>query len=177
MNIPNLPTDNLYKFIAIFGLILIIATMVLMSFQFKIIESDFSEIRAKESLHKDYTKGKEDSLLVVLHSPIKKYDAEDSLFLAAENLKTNYERFKFKILEDLVFLTGFVGIFLTFSGFYLWFINYQLYQDLIILKQSGYEIKDWNLEKRKIKNRMDTIALVFMSCLLILVLYFIYRGF
>lgn len=133
MNIPNLPTDNLYKFAAIFGLVLIVFS----SFMFnQTIDNAYQfedNLNAKTELHKL------DSLQI---------QNTDSLSIAKTKIQIekDYKQYKrivkripslFKLYVFL-FLLGFIcaGI-----GFYNWYFKTQRLND-DILKNESDKIKN-----------------------------------
>ncbi len=62
MTIPNLPTDNLYKFIALSGVIIMIASVVLYLNQYNILRNDINELETEEiKTNHEITYGEEDS--------------------------------------------------------------------------------------------------------------------
>src|SRR5260221_139892 len=52
MNVPSLPTDNLYKFLAVFGIILLIYSSYMLSESPLTIYDTLDDLKAKESINK-----------------------------------------------------------------------------------------------------------------------------
>lgn len=107
MNLPSFPTDNMYKFMSIFGLALIISSFFIY------------EIRS-------------DTLW------------EKSLKLQEMNFsnKAQEERYINEIIYDIKYISSLVnfqqraGSVLTVSGFVLWYLKLQRYQDKIIISKA-----------------------------------------
>ncbi|MGO8989285.1 MAG: hypothetical protein ACLQGU_14740 [bacterium] len=120
MNLPGLPTDNLYKFMALSGIILIIS-----SFYIVWKHSDRSQQLLRElnaSLAVENT-----------NSDNRRSDLSD--------LKLKSEELKFILKEKPWYMTfllisQFMGLVLSIVGFRLWYLRVQKYQDIILAKQA-----------------------------------------
>lgn len=166
MQFPNLPTDNLYKFIAISGLILIFLSTVLPAWTIHNMQLEQIEIEGeidlnifKTKLLEEETKRmqKLDEYLESL-SPTryrKLMKSEDKLSkelertretimdLQNKNMQINIKNKKVKYFVDkitqmkLVFIIGnFIGTMFTYYGFSLWYRRLQKYQDQIIKNEA-----------------------------------------
>lgn len=156
MTIPNLPTDNLYKFISLCGLFIII-----FSFSFKIVreyqhEIENAEIRVgKEffdfatehySLNFDYRKknlySQENLSIEDIDKFEKEMEADAKEFLnkiakLGENLRLKSEMAEasVRVTDKLTKLSNYliiIGFLMMIFGFRLWYIKSQKYQDIII---------------------------------------------
>lgn len=108
MDLPkNLPTDNLYKFMAIFGLVLLIASFIIPGIYDNKIRNDVEYFYHNYGMY-----GLEQADLASTSNLIMKiYGNEDKLLT----------------------LTSFIGgIILIVAGFILWYIKTQKYLDMIL---------------------------------------------
>lgn len=150
MNIPNLPTDNLYKFLAIFGLVLMIyGSYMLVQTPEKLI-SNVEQLNVSKQLmlfnaKMDTTK----SIQTTCNTKIE--HLRDSLTFDA----------KFKGLQrDVNNLTKFVllylglfgcGVFLSIRGFILWYKRTQQFNDKILENESKKIENDKSILVHKIQ--------------------------
>lgn len=133
MNIPNIPTDNLYKFLAISGLIIFIFFTY------------FAESTKEKYLNEFYILDKDNKILTLEKSVVSNdFDKQleikkDSLEL--ENrytfLSKNWDKFIHKRFK-LYFWLGFLGTSISIFGFIMWYLKTQKYQNEII-KNEAYK--------------------------------------
>jgi hypothetical protein len=122
MNLPHLPTDNLYKFLGIFGLVLIVFSSYMFNqasveIEYKLYDS-YSNEQVKEFLVKN------DSI------------SETKPNLGIVKLQTEKQKKKFPRLVHLYLLLFLLGFVLSIFGFYLWFLRTQKIQDKILKNES-----------------------------------------
>lgn len=150
MNIPNLPTDNIYKFYALFGLVLLITTTYFYSnhnseYAEVVIQTN-SKIQYLNSVMKKaaYTKNLRVELMKDSISFNSKYfemvlDEEEYLLREFDRLKIESDGFsnkmkalelKNEVVKNLFIIIYFVSILLIVVGFYFWQVKYQKYIDL-----------------------------------------------
>lgn len=166
MNLPNLPTDNLYKFLTIFGLVIIIFAIVADYF---LIESLYDRtINFEKIINTNNQSSKEllanltlvEQKLTLTEAALKKGDMsfqeEESLVNAlGENVNALYkkkaevENLKITDLEikraDMDIKTAkyffpllsAIGVILAIFGFKLWYDRLQKYLDLEIKNKVG----------------------------------------
>jgi hypothetical protein len=174
--IPNiLPTDNLYKFIAIAGLIIVTISV----FKPELLFKRDSDQETLESIEDKIQEGMNST-----HKMLNDLSTSGLDSIAKRNeenrLKNINEAFQGHLLQlrdeqkEAARLDGeylkmtksmfAIGLGLIFFGFYLWFSNNQVYQDLILKKESGYEITDWKKEHFKIKLRVGLLGVCLVVC-------------
>lgn len=133
MSLPTIPTDNLYKFLAIAGLVLIITFEILYV-------SKGSQVTSRElALREDI-----ELLQKRVNEKIDRGDAKEAreLFLKLENQCTEYRKLAFDVDHFDVIgkqrkLFDVVGAVMSIIGFGLWYDRVQKYQDIILKKQAG----------------------------------------
>jgi hypothetical protein len=156
MDISKLPTDNLYKFLAIFGLIIFLASfypyIVLSELETSIGEvKDDSEIVYKKfSSHKDWidklsqlADSTKDKKLIEKIFDISLEEKEKIDFYYNEGLVVDKELNIIKNkLEQATYLfyvclgTQAIGFMLMYFGFKFWYQRLQKYQDMIIKREA-----------------------------------------
>ena len=138
-NLPNLPTDNLYKFKVILGLVLVVySTHILFN------ERDsFSDEMHRLEIQEKLIELKNQSNLLnknkanfQIQKEIIEFEADIKKLL----MKFNYLKF-FIIAYMVLFPLG--GVFI-FSGFWGWYHKHQKYKDLI-LKSEADKLSKTNL--------------------------------
>ena len=121
MEIPKLPTDNLYKFMALSGLVILILSAIP---YYRKYEFDIELIRLEAEAENLRLKIRENAA----------YTTTEFEFKCKEILRritmNNY-------LKGVAYVCSFVGSFLTTLGFYLWYVKLQRYQDRIIKKEAA----------------------------------------
>ncbi len=154
MNIPNLPSDNLYKFICIGGLILSISSFLSIIYQNQQYANRMFDISYETKLIKE----KKDHLINDLNSFEKHVDkmpvstAQERLKEFKENMRQN-ELELIKVENSLERLDYFakdqdsqnkflkrmfnLGAFCMMIGFILWYTKLQRYLDLIVKRQAN----------------------------------------
>ncbi len=152
-SLPQTPTDNLYKFMAIFGLTLLIVGIVLPSYVIyveranqvdlmaKVREADMKMIASGAFRTMDDVKGK-------LNTEANMSEEDRLRFISMIemleiNSKAMDELRKSLARETFVYLTIFIsivcivsGISLINSGFRLWHKRLQVYQDIIVKNEA-----------------------------------------
>lgn len=144
MDIPNLPTDNLYKFMALTGLLLMIGSFLIVFFQAeksRELSREFDQSVAIAKAHLETAKA----------APTKMGESPE---VAAETLeKAKIQMAKSEaiqnelklILDDKPTFLGFylvgevIGLILSISGFGLWYTRVQKYQDMLLKRQAMEE--------------------------------------
>ena len=134
MNFPTLPTDNLYKFIALLGIVIILFSFYL----------PFQSAKKSQELLREV-----DSVMKVIDLMPQKerVKAYETTYKKLEELKFILEKDKPFYLSVYV-VGGTIGIILTISGFRMWYKRVQKYQDKILENQANELLK----EKEKNKN-------------------------
>ncbi len=152
MNLPILPTDNLYKFLALSGLALLVFIVVIPTNQINDIELKTIEVKTQISLLE-----LEGSVLKrdVDVAGTKKKPTEEKVL----KLMDRHQQFNAKLIQiqgqrerlaalskqlgsalDLIWIGGFIGLVMTNVGFYLWYVRVQKPADILANKQ--LEAKD-----------------------------------
>ena len=171
MNIPNLPTDNLYKFIALSGIVLIILSLVLpnvevtklenkqeesslavpalqkqindLNLSLSILESDTATTSMNKLSKQDLTKLRER----IIELANKTYDARaefDQNKIKSDSVGSSIN----KLSQELSFYSYLMnmGFVLMITGFILWYFRLQKYLDLIVKKEADKQhLKNWQL--------------------------------
>lgn len=134
MQIPNLPTDNLYKFMALTGLVLVVIGIIPYWVGGTKTQEIAGQVLAKQ--------------IILIEAEI----ADDDEFSRHEvaKLRGEIKQLKFqwdRLLQDRKFLRTLssafysFGTFLSCFGFVLWYTRVQIYQDLLLKKQATAETK------------------------------------
>ena len=131
MNIPSVPTDNLYKFWAIFGLILIVFSSYMLEQSNSVIFTKLDKLEAKESINK--LKAEQDSTSVSVKIDKINFNTE------YKGVSRQADRFIKLYTLYLIFLI--LGFGLSAIGFYCWFHRTQKLNDKIL-----------EIETEKVKN-------------------------
>lgn len=179
-NLPNLPTDTLYKFLTVFGLVILLTSFLTPVLTFK--DNDLTKysltLKTKNLERKsnvlDNRLKELDSLTKSIdmskRNVIYKYqdkrgiwhdDSSSHLEIVNMFSELNLTASQSNGLQDSLLITKqqlnhiysfeeqvigycnkgiFYGIIITVAGFFLWFLNNQVYQDLFIKIQGGYKI-------------------------------------
>jgi hypothetical protein len=145
MNFPNLPTDNLYKFCALAGLIATILSIVLPNIalhnlnleliktngEIKVLEAESRHFKAAEN--KDNLSPEEKTNLLE-----KSKELEIKLIqLNSKNDAENFLTAQARHWRSIGFFGVFLGVLLVATGFILWYRKVQIYQDMILKKEAG----------------------------------------
>ena len=138
MNLPNIPTDNLYKFQCVTGLVLVIVTTIFSIFsigQIRLktaeVEIDAKIIKARQQQLKSDID--EASQILNLTQQMEENIIKDEVMIDTYKKQT----------EDLKFLFqfGFItGALLYIPGYLFWYLNLQRYKDFLF-KEEGFEFK------------------------------------
>ena len=168
MNIPIIPTDSLYKFMALAGIVLIIFSYVIPYKNSE--ELDFLIIEVGEELEIIERKQKaldlefswfeklspQEQMKVI--KEISEYHIETGILLA--KLKSKQEKCKLlfsknKAWDKIFNLFFWIGLILSFSGFVFWYIFIQNPQDQLLRKRlarynnlPSEQTKDKELEQK-----------------------------
>ena len=134
MNFPTLPTDNLYKFIALFGIVIILFSFYL---PFQSAKKSQELLREVDSVSK----------VINLMPKEERVKAYETTFKKLEELKLILEQDKSFYMGVLVVGVA-IGTTLTIVGFSMWYKKVQKYQDMILENQANQLLK----EKEKNKN-------------------------
>ena len=149
MQIPNLPTDNLYKFVALVGFVLVLAT-IFISFMVteRFVERGHDYQATLESVILIRSE-LNDSLRAQIEASSKKnrdlspkksaYDQReiDDVFAKSQIAKRNLDHIERQMKAwDIAFIVFLViGIAMQFVGFSLWYSRSQRYQDELLRLQ------------------------------------------
>lgn len=116
----NLPTDNLYKFMALFGLVIIICSAVFKYMAITNIQATISELRIEQA-----------TLKVVVADSSELEIAKAKLLATQEKLVMSeaYDH------RATVFL--FAGILLSIAGFVLWYMKTQRLLDKLLKQEAS----------------------------------------
>lgn len=121
----ELPTDNLYKFIAISGIILIVAVFFFGYQKIMLLNEYVSKIEVYMSTFEVLERTKSSEIEMQTFLPVFQDYKRDSSRLHYElSFVENYS----KVLIGLLFL----GFILQALGFCLWFVKVQRYEDIIL---------------------------------------------
>ncbi len=120
MNLPSLPTDNLYKFMALSGIILIISSFYIVWKHADRSQELLRELNAGLAVENTYSDNRGSDL---------------------SNLKLKLEELKFILKEKPSYMTfllisQIIGLVLSIIGFGLWYLRVQKYQDIILAEQA-----------------------------------------
>jgi exopolysaccharide biosynthesis protein len=145
MNIPNLPTDNLYKFMALSGLFILILSVVyplyreneltqrLLALEGEIevlnVDIIFQTELAKNTKRHSFSLSDPDipQILRFKEASVKiETQRKQLLFLSSEIEK--YKRFRW--------IGVFCGMALILSGFMLWYYRVQRFQDILLYREA-----------------------------------------
>jgi hypothetical protein len=121
MNIPNLPTDNLYKFFSILGIIIFLSGAILTYRSFDI-------------------KVKNDIFLIDSET----YKAE----LNSDSNKTKGKIIPLIYVSSIIMVSGFL---ISFFGLYFWYNKTQKFQDKILNKEARKYLEEQNLRIRTVQ--------------------------
>lgn len=151
MNIPNLPTDNLYKFMALSGLLILILSIAYPTYRTLELEQQRQMIRGEIKI----LEGDVDLLLKIALANTKvRHKTTDPDFLQAVQHKNTLARIEARgmqldLLESqikqykwLYWVGFFIGLLLTVWGFLLWYLRVQRFQDMLLKRQVSEAAKD-----------------------------------
>ncbi len=149
MNIPTIPTDNLYKFMALTGVVLVIGSFILVWFKAE---------RSQELL-REYKQGAaliEAKIEIAELSDLLDQESRKRIGKSSElRREVGVDRAKLVVIEEelkliledklmyMVFLivSQVVGFSLSIVGFKLWYERVQKYQDIILRRQGTSEVE------------------------------------
>lgn len=120
MNLPSLPTDNLYKFMALSGIILIISSFFIVWKHADRSQELLRELKAGLAVENTYSDNRGSDL---------------------SNLKLKLEELELIIKDKPWYMTfllisQIIGWFLSIIGFRLWYLRVQKHQDIILAEQA-----------------------------------------
>lgn len=162
MNIPNLPTDNLYKFVSITGVFLALVCFLAMEYRFSQqaeldtevilgIEALGHFMRGLDSVHQlpeeKHAHEKQNKSIKPDHDPLlsKRYEAlearvknidQEIMGLRKKSEIAENHSQRTQRIRPLLLVAGLIGIALACIGFYLWYHRLQKYQDFLIKVQA-----------------------------------------
>lgn len=139
MNLPNIPTDNLYKFMALTGILIIVLSSTLFIVKGNRTQEINQELKKLGSLIDSELSNKELVILRLKNDETfkKNYKADNSISVYEAETTKLLEELKL-ILKDkptyrlIALVFGFLGITLSLFGFKLWYEKVQKYQDIIL---------------------------------------------
>lgn len=150
MNLPSsIPTDNLYKFMAITGLVLIILSLYWYNKNLREIALESIELRSQVQLMAEKNFILDEKKKIV--EAIKNSTSEEALAILnqraellreAPTITKRWEQLffmanEFKKQKWIIFAVIVLGVGITTVGFYLWYIRLQKYQDILMKKEAG----------------------------------------
>jgi membrane-bound ClpP family serine protease len=152
---PEAPTDNLYKFIAIFGLALLLVGAILPTYITYSEKMNYVETMAKvKALENEMLVAGDFEILeefktekVRTSEEVERFNAKVRDFtLKNGQAVAELERFNARnpfavAAADNIRILYVIGAFLVAFGFVLWYYKLQRYQDLIIKNQAETKIK------------------------------------
>jgi hypothetical protein len=132
MNLPSLPTDNLYKFMALSGIILIISSFYIVWDHAERSQELVRELKTGLAVENTYSDNQGSDL---------------------SNLKLKLEELEHILNQKPTYMTflligQIIGLALSIIGFGLWYLRVQKYQDIILAKQAGSLETDNNLQEK-----------------------------
>jgi soluble cytochrome b562 len=139
MNIPNLPTDNLYKFIAIFGLIIAVFSSYMLNKTPEDILSKVDKIEAENLINK--LKTQKDSTSVEMNKIL--------IDVKIKQLSREVDNFP-KLLYLYCFLL-ILGFTLKGIGFYNWYYKTQTYNDKILKNETEKILSEKSIHVHKVQ--------------------------
>ena len=165
MNLPNLPTDNLYKFLALFGLVITVSstyfyvsethrledfanqldqTSAHLNIKFDAIDNEQSHLKEKYTLLLDSDATKENRFEIT-NNIVADIDVVaqrlERARIDSATAKMNENRFS-EMLDDVDLVRKMskpffvLGIVISFFGFVFWYINVQKQLDKILRKKA-----------------------------------------
>ncbi len=153
MNVPLPPTDNLYKFLAIFGLVIVVMSFIFPHLLIFDLETQIIKLNGEAA---------------VLEYDIQSYERNSKLKISATDEKQLRHRVaevtgkkeiisglakQIKDLLGMLWIWIGLGIFLMIIGFQLWYFKVQKYQDRIL--KDDAEIRR-SSRKRTTTSRIDS---------------------
>lgn len=144
MNFPQIPTDNLYKFMALSGLAIALISFFLPMKQVRDIEMEIVEIQEQARLlneKNDFLDIKKGIIERLKSAPAEEAEKifieRQQLVLESVRILAKLERVKFlkdeiKNLKTIIGLLSGLGVFLSVLGFILWYQKVQRYQDKVL---------------------------------------------
>ena len=156
MNVPSLPTDNLYKFLAIFGIVICIFSIYIYQNKYNLYTEEFFEVRKEFAKYGPML----DRVTLLLErietDPSDKSLPENKKLFAAtldaidklnQEIKTGHEIAEYskekeeraweeiRILWKYSKIFFFIGVLMSIVGFYLWYVKVQKPLDKLLKKQ------------------------------------------
>jgi hypothetical protein len=141
--LPSPPTDNLYKFMAMSGVVLLIVAPIFCA-QFYVSQAERTR-KAFETLGESFAPADYEMAKVKFENDkpitdeeknlIEKYDALKKEASSAGSEFLIYDRFS-RVVTVLSILLGLLGCLLSWFGFYLWYLRVQKPLDRILLKEA-----------------------------------------
>lgn len=141
MTIPSVPTDNLYKFLAVFGLILIVYSSYMYDQSNSDIFTKLDKLEAKESINK--LKVEKDSTSITVQM--------DKINFNAEYKGVSRQADRFIKLYTLYVILFFLGSGLSGVGFYCWYYRVQILNDDILKDERDKIINVKLIEVHKVQ--------------------------
>jgi len=137
MNIPSLPTDNLYKLMAMSGVFIVAISLFLWASSISGLNQSIIEVSTKikiyelkkEALEHKKISGKIDTQL---------QDKIDNIFFQIQGnaLKNKLLLEDIKVNSLIALSVILLGVFLSYLGFTLWYSRVQKYHDTILASQA-----------------------------------------
>jgi len=134
VTIPNIPTDNLYKFIAIFGILLSFGLFLYSDYVKNKIQDEiltYAKVNTEREykLIEGYSKNKLEDMKLLKSKYLNMLEIEGAKLIVSSK---NYEFYlKLRNFGSPLFLM------ISIIGFGLWFFKVQQYQDRILQKKSN----------------------------------------
>jgi len=150
MEMPNLPTDNLYKFLAMFGLIILIFSSYMFIQEPEKLYSDIDKLQVREQLVK--IQNQNDSLVARQRDLKTKNEyLQDSLELVTSlnGLQRKVDKLPGRL--NIYIILYFFGGGISIIGFLLWFSKTQKFNDEIIKNESKKILNDKSVVIHKVQ--------------------------
>ena len=147
MHMPSLPTDNLYKFLAVSGLVIFIFSQVLPVIRISEIRMKLVEVRTQSNILKVLSEELEEDIAIWKNKTSLTPEEKDSFRkrLIEIRIKTAELRGRFEQVESLnrdldylmiLFWGGLlIGVGISVLGFLAWYFIVQKPNDLLLRKQ------------------------------------------
>lgn len=148
MDFPNLPTDNLYKFIALVGVVVLLVASYFPIIKARELKLAMIEIEGKTRILEievqhlpDRTKQLKSNETIGDCNREELVDKAYKLKMKNEELKTNSKKLEvigidYEIIRKIQTAGMVLGFILSAFGFFLWYFRIQKYQDKQLKKNS-----------------------------------------
>lgn len=146
--LPTIPTDNLYKFMALSGVVMfIVAPIFYVNFYISYKKIEYTAIDSLRVPHPEYyfIKSKMEHGETVTKSQKELVEKWDSFKKEGSSVKIEYNlytRFS-NVITFLSIVMGTIGLALSIVGFWLWYNRVQKPLDIILMNETSGEKKNF----------------------------------